>query len=363
MLTLARNLLFTLLLALPAARAASTLDPNAERRIDELIQQMTLEEKIDLLGGINGFDVRGVPRLQVPVLATADGPFGIRRASRANIMMGGIGLAATWNPELARRVGQELGRDARARGVHFHLAPGVNIYRSPLNGRNFEYVGEDPFLAASLVVPLIEGVQANGVAATVKHYLGNNSEFLRHTTDSVIDERTLREIYTPAFEAAVKQARVAAVMTSYNLVNGEHMSQNRRLNVDLLKGEWGFDGLVMSDWDATYDTLGAANGGLDLEMPSGKFMNRDRLMPLLKTGQVSQDTLDDKVRRLLRTALRFGWLDREQLDGSIPRYNAQGREVTLQTAREGIVLLKNAGGLLPLDKGALSNHQSSRGLE
>jgi beta-glucosidase len=263
-------------------------------------------------------------------------------------MAGGIALAATWNTELARRVGHEMGRDARARGVHFYLAPGVNIYRSPLSARNFEYLGEDPYLAARMAVPLIQAVQAHGVSATVKHYLANNSEFLRHGTDSVIDERTLREIYLPAFEAAVKEGKVATVMNSYNSINGEHATQNRRMNLEVLKGEWGFDGVLMSDWDSTYDTLGAANAGMDIEMPSGKFFNREALLPLVRSGKVSQATLDDKVRRVLRIAVRLGWLDREQRDASIPLYNVPGREVALQTAREAMVLLKNENELLPL---------------
>jgi beta-glucosidase len=336
-------------LSMTAAHAGNTAK-DVEQRVQAILAQMTLEEKIDLLGGVNGFDVRGVPRLGVPMMATADGPFGVRRNARSNVMAGGIMLAATWNTELAQRVGREIGRDARARGVHFYLAPGVNLYRSPLNGRNFEYLGEDPFLASQMAVGAIKGVQSQGVAATVKHYLGNNSEFSRHTTNSVIDERTAREIYLPTFEAAVKQADVAAVMTSYNLVNGEHMSASRYFNVDVLKREWGFDGVVMSDWDATYDALAAANGGLDLEMPSGKHFDRVQLMPLVHDGKVAATTIDDKVRRILRIAARCGWLDREQLDPAIPRYNAQGKEVALQTAREGMVLLKNAGSVLPLAK-------------
>ncbi len=346
----------TLAIAAALPMLASASEParvhpsEIEQRVDVLLREMTPEEKIDLLGGVNLFDVRGVPRIGVPVMATGDGFFGVRRWSRSNVMPGGIALAATWNPDLASQFGTQIGRDARARGVHFYLAPGVNMYRSPLSGRNFEYLGEDPFLAARIAVPFIKGVQSQGVAATVKHYFGNNSEFARHVTDSVIDERTAREIYLPVFEAAVKEANVAAVMGSYGLVNGQHMSQSRHYNIDVLKGEWGFSGVLMSDWDATYDTLGAANGGLDLEMPSGKFMNRSALQPLIKAGKVKQSTIDEKVRRILRTAAQLGWLDRPQLDPTIPRYNAAGREVALQAAREGIVLLKNQSGVLPLDK-------------
>jgi beta-glucosidase len=234
--------------------------------------------------------------------------------------------------------------------VHFYLAPGVNIYRAPLNGRNFEYYGEDPYLAGRTAAALISGVQSQGVAATVKHYLGNNSEFARHTTDAIIDERAVREIYLPAFEASVKVGHVAAVMDSYNLVNGERMTENRRFNIQILKHEWGFNGVLMSDWDATYSTLAAANGGLDLEMPSSKYFNAASLLPLLRNGQVSGQTLDDKVRRILRTAVQLGWLDRPQRDASISRYDVAGRAASLQGAQEAVVLLKNTDGVLPLDR-------------
>ncbi|HYG10427.1 MAG TPA: glycoside hydrolase family 3 C-terminal domain-containing protein, partial [Pyrinomonadaceae bacterium] len=220
---------------------------------------------------------------------------------------------------------------------------------------NFEYFGEDPYLAARLAVGYIRGVQSQGVAATVKHLLGNNSEFDRHRTDSVIDERTLREIYLPAFEAAVREARVGAVMNSYNLVNGVHMSQHGYFNTDVVKREWGFDGIMMSDWNATYDGLAAANGGLDLEMPSGAHMNRETLLPAITGGKFPVAVLDDKVRRILRTAARSGWLDREQTDLTIPRYNQHGRRAALEAAREGTVLLKNDGALLPLAKGKIKS--------
>ena len=321
-----------------------------EAGIESILKQMTLEEKIDAIGGVNGFDVPGLKRLNLPLLKTADSPFGVRRDSRSNVMVGGIALAATWNPLLARETGTQIGRDARSRGVSYSLGPGVNIYRSPLNGRNFEYLGEDPFLGSRLVVPFIEGEQSQGVSSTIKHFIGNNSEYWRHTSDSVIDERTMREIYLPIFEAAVKDAKTGAVMCSYNLVNGEHMSANSKINNGILKGDWKFPGVLMSDWDATYDAEAAANGGLDLEMPFAKFMNKQNLMPLIKSGKVSEATIDDKVRRLLRTAIRFGWLDRPQEDNSIPRFNQEGRKVALQAAREALVLLKNQNNLLPLDK-------------
>ncbi len=348
--------LCSLISAVIPARTQSPLPPSPlpsaeiERRAESILSKMTLEEKIDMLGGVDGFYIRGLPRLNLPRLKMADGPIGVRNYGPATTMAGGIALAATWNPVLAERVGVEIGRDARAKGVHFLLGPGVNIYRAPMNGRNFEYFGEDPFLASRVAVSYIKGVQSQGVSATVKHFMGNNSEFDRHNTDSIIDERTMREIYLPVFEAAVKEGRVGAIMDSYNLANGAHLTQNGYLNTDVAKKEWGFDGIIMSDWVATYDGIAAANGGLDLEMPGAGFMNKKNLLLAIEQGKVSLATIDDKVRRILRKALLFGWLDREQTDLSIPRYNVPGREVALQAARESMVLLKNDANLLPLQR-------------
>ena len=337
-------------LAQAEAQTRTPASSEIERRVDALLSQMTLDEKIDLLGGVDDFFIRDLPRLRLPRLKMADGPLGVRNFGPATAMSAGIALAASWNPALAQRVGTQIGRDARAKGVHFLLGPGVNIYRAPMNGRNFEYFGEDPYLASRLTVGYIRGVQSMGVSATVKHYMGNNSEYDRHRTNTVMDERTMREIYLPAFEAAVKEGGVGAMMDSYNLVNGEHATQSGRLNTEIAKKEWGFDGIMMSDWFATYDGVAAANGGMDLEMPSGAFMNRKNLLPAIEQGKVSKATIDDKVRRILRTAIRFGWLDREQTDETIPRYNQEGRRVALEAAREGMVLLKNEGNLLPLNR-------------
>jgi beta-glucosidase len=265
----------------------------------------------------------------------------------------GIALAATWDPEMAGQIGTGMGRDARAKGVNFLLGPGVNIYRAPMNGRNFEYYGEDPFLGARIAVGFIKGVQSQGVIATVKHYMGNNSEFDRHNVNSQIDERTEREIYLPVFEAAVKEAKVGAIMDSYNLVNGEHLTQNAALNIGVAKQDWGFRGIIMSDWWATYDGVAAANCGLDLEMPSGDFMNRASLLPAIQAGKVPVATIDDKVRRIVRTAIEFGFLDRPQEDLNIPRYNEEDRQVALRGAEESIVLLKNEGQVLPLSAAAI----------
>src|SRR4030095_9941851 len=350
-------LIFSTVLCVSAQAPASSLSSSVEieRRVDSILNQMTLEEKLALLGGVDGFFIRDVPRLNLPRLKMADGPVGVRNFGPATAFAGGVTLTATWNPALAELVGTELGRDSRAKGVHFLLAPGVNINRAPMNGRNFEYFGEDPFLASRIAVNYIKGVQSQGVSATVKHFIANNSEFDRHNTNSIIDERTLREIYLPVFEAAVKEAHVGAVMDSYNLANGEHMSQNKYFLTDVLKKEWGFDGLVMSDWSATYDGIEAANAGQDLEMPSGLHMNQQTLKPAIEQGKVSLATIDDKVRRILRTAMRFGWLDRDQTVLSIPRYNPQARQVALNAAREGITLLKNDDGLLPLSRSKIKS--------
>src|SRR6266436_4009110 len=292
-------------LAQSPARTTTSDPAGVERRVDTLLSQMTLEEKIDLLGGVDGFYIRGIPRIGWPRLKMADGPIGVRNYGPATAMAAGINLAATWNAALAERVGY------------------------------------------------IKGVQAQGVSATVKHFMGNNSEFDRHNTDAIIDERTMREIYLPVFEAAVKEANVGAIMDSYNLTNGAHLTQNGYLNTDVVKNEWGFRGIIMSDWTSTYDGIAAANGGLDLEMPSAIFMNRQTLLPAIQQGKVTVATIDEKVRRILRTAIRFGWLDRDQTDLSIPRFNQRGRSVALAAARESQVLLKNQGRLLPLNKGKI----------
>lgn len=326
---------------------------SVEERVDDLLGRLSADEKLDLLGGVNEFYTRGIPRLGVPELRMSDGPMGVRNYGPATAYPAGIALAATWDTNLVERVGAALGRDARARGVHFLLAPGVNIHRVPHCGRNFEYFGEDPHLAARMAVAYIRGVQGQGVAATVKHFAANNHEDDRGHDSSDVDERTLQEIYLPAFRAAVQEADVGAVMCGYNLLNGTYTSAHDWLLNGVLKKSWGFRGLVMSDWGAAHDTLGCVNGGLDLEMPSGRYMNRDAIRPLMESGQVALSILDDKVRRILRTMVARGWLDRPQEDASIPRDDPASAAVALDAARAGIVLLKNGGNLLPLDRAGI----------
>jgi beta-glucosidase len=349
------NLIFllTLIMATPTTpqsqHQANSSGIEVEKRVEALLSKMTLEEKISLIGGINDFYIRPLPRLGLPALRMSDGPMGVHDYGETTAYPAGIALAASWDTDLAKRVGAHMGQDARARGVHFILAPGMNIYRAPMNGRNFEYFGEDPYLASRMAVPYIEGIQSQGVIATAKHFVANNMEYGRMDHSSDMDERTLREIYLPAFEASVKEAKVGALMDAYNLVNGVYMTQNGYLNNQVVKKEWQFDGIIMSDWDATHDGISAANNGLDLEMPSGTFMSLQTLGPAIQRGQVSVATIDDKVRRILRKAVEFGFYDRDQADRTIPLYSQDGIDIALEEARAGMVLLKNDNNLLPLD--------------
>jgi len=325
-----------------------------EKRVDGLMTKLTLQDKISLIGGDEGMYIRTIPSIGLPHLRMSDGPVGVRTWGPSTAYAAGIALAASWDPGLAERVGRGLGQDARARDVKFLLGPGVNIYRAPMNGRNFEYFGEDPYLSARITVGYIQGVQSQGVVATVKHFALNNQEYDRHGVSSDADERTMREIYLPAFEAAVREAHVGAVMNSYNPINGVHATQNSYLNQKVLKSDWGFDGILMSDWAATYDGVAAANNGLDLEMPRAAYMSEKTLMPAIKQGALQISLIDDKVRRILRTAIRFGFLDPSAEKEQFSRFNQQGIQTALDEAREGIVLAKNEGGLLPLDSKSIN---------
>jgi beta-glucosidase len=336
-----------------SAIAAPPTPAEIDKKADAILSQLTLEEKIDFIGGINSFYIRAIPRLNVPELKMADGPMGVRNYGPSTAFPAGIAMAASWDTELVNRIGAMMGKDARARGVHFLLGPGMNIYRAPMCGRNFEYFGEDPFLASRMAVADIKGIQSQGVSATAKHFAANNQEWDRHRISSDADERTLREIYLPAFEAAVREAHVGAIMDSYNLVNGTHSTQNDFLNNKMVKQDWGFDGIIMSDWDATYDGVAAANGGLDLEMPSAKYMTRQTLLPAVQNGKVTVAVLDEKVRRILRKAIEFGWFDRPQTDKNIPLDNPEAHAVALDAALGSMVLLKNEDKILPLDRSKL----------
>ncbi len=329
--------------------AASPAMLPVDARVDALIARMTLEEKIQLLHGENrrGFIgyVPAIPRLGIPELALTDGPAGVRHGP-GTAFPAPVALAATWDRSLAHEYGAALGAETKAKGQNILLGPMVNIVRVPEGGRNFETFGEDPYLTAQIATAEIRGIQSQGVMAEVKHYAANNQEKDRLQVSAEVDERTLREIYLPAFEAAVRDAKVGSVMAAYNKVNGTFSSENTHLLKDILKGEWGFDGFVVSDWGATHSTVEAANNGLDIEMPGGKFFGA-ALLAAVHQGQVSQATIDEKVRRILSMLVRFGILDRPAKIGPLD-YHAQA-QTARRVAEAGVVLLKNEGQILPLD--------------
>lgn len=343
-----------------------------DQRVEDALSRMTLDEKVAMLHAQSKFSSAGVPRLGIPEFWTTDGPHGIRpevlwdewdQAGWTNDSCVAFPaltcLAATWNPDMALLYGKSIGEEARYRKKDILLGPGVNICRTPLNGRNFEYMGEDPYLASKMVVPYVQGVQSNGVAACVNHFALNNHEAARHTTNSIVDDRALYEIYLPAFKAAVKDGKAWAVMGSYNLYKDQHACHNQYLLNDILKGEWGFDGVVISDWGGVHDTDQAITNGLDMEFgswtdglsdgASNAYDNYYLAKPYLdriKEGKIGTKELDDKVRRILRLAFRTT-MDSRRPFGSLcsPEHIDAARAI----GQEGIVLLKNDRGILPLD--------------
>ena len=333
------------------------LTPEQEAHIDQLVAEMTLEEQVSLLAGADFWTTVPVERVGVPAIKVSDGPNGARGGGSlvggvtAACFPVGISLASTWNTDLIEQIGAALAEEALSKGARALLGPTVNIHRSPLNGRNFECYSEDPHLSARAVVAYIRGLQSHGVAATVKHYVGNDSEFQRNSISSDIGERALREIYLPPFEAAVREAGTWALMSSYNKVNGTYVSENPRLLRDILKGEWGYDGVVMSDWTGTYSTAEAASAGLDLEMPGPAQLRGPKLVRAVQEGRVPAEAIADSARRLLRLMTRVGAFD----DPTIPDEQAidrpEHRALIRQAGAEGTVLLKN-NGLLPLDMNA-----------
>jgi beta-glucosidase len=328
--------------AAPARQASS---------VDELMSAMTLDEKVSMLHGATDPDTRGqagyipgVARLGIPPLRLSDGPAGVRTARPATALPAPVAMASTFSPELARRYGQIIGRDARLRDQDVILAPMVNIVRVPQAGRNFETLGEDPLLASRLVAAEIAGIEAEGVIATVKHFAENNQENQRQSVSADVDERTLHEIELPAFEAAVR-AGVGSVMASYNKVNGVFASENSTLQVDILRGQWGFAGWVMSDWGGTHSGGPALVAGLDMEMPSGRYFGA--LAEAVRSGQVPESAVDQAVRRILTQMKRVGLLDktpRAKPAGDVPASTPAARDIAIA----GAVLLRNDGGILPL---------------
>ena len=338
--------------------AALTLSVSAQykvteehkQRAAEVVKKMTLEEKIDYIGGYKRWYVRAIPRLGLPAVRMADGPQGVRNNTKSTLYPSGVAAAATWDTDLIQQMGVSLGKDSRARGVHILLGPGANIYRSPLCGRNFEYFGEDPFLAGEIATAYIKGVQSMGVMACIKHFAGNNQEWARHSVSSDIDERTLNEIYLPAFEKAVKEGNVATIMTSYNLLNGVHASEDKYLNQTVLRDWWGFDGFVMSDWVSCYSPVNVARWGVDLEMPLPQCQKPELIKQLVEQGVIDERALDKKCQNIIQAIFAFEFDKREQLDKSLPENNPECDAVAHKLSQNAIVLLKN-DGFLPFKKG------------
>ena len=339
--------LTALLPALPASLAALPAAPEIEARVESLLAQLTLDEKLTLIcGDPTGFAAAGIPRLGIPAIQMADGPVGVR-IDASNAYPVSVNLGATFDPALARRFGETLAEDTLAKGKHAILAPCVGVTRFPLGGRNFETLGEDAWLNSRLAVAITQGIQSRRVIPAVKHFAANDQEWHRWEANSVLDERTLHETHLLPFEAAVKEADAWMVMSSYNKVNGAQMSENRPLLHDILKGEWGFQGLVISDWDSVRTTVPTALNGLDIEMPRPKFFG-EKLKTAIAAGQVPVSVIDDKVRRHLRVRLLAGVFDRPTVkpDDTIIRSQAR-RDFARELAVKSMVLLKNQN-LLPL---------------
>lgn len=366
------------LMATTAAYASENtpvyLDPtqDTEARVEDALSRMTLQEKINLIHAQSKFSSYGVPRLGIPEVWATDGPHGIRpevkwdewdQAGWTNDSCVAFPaltcLAATWNPEMSKLYGKAIGEEARYRNKTILLGPGVNMYRTPLNGRNFEYMGEDPYLASKMVVPYIQGVQENGVAACVKHFALNNQENHRHTTNVAVDDRALYEIYLPAFHAAVTEGNSWSIMGAYNLYNDQHLCHNQRMLNDILKGEWGYDGVVVSDWGGTHDTKQAIEYGLDLEFGTGTdglrkgtknaYDNYHLAYPyfeMIANGGKGTEELNDKARRVLRLIFRTTMSANRPLGNMCSEDHYR---VAREIGGEGIVLLRNENNILPID--------------
>lgn len=326
-------------------------DPTASpaARARDAVSRMSFREKVRFLSGTEMFFFKGNERLGLDRLFFADASMGLR-LENSTAFPAFVSLAASFDPDLAARYGSAVAEECRAKGVHVLLGPGVNLYRVAQGGRNFEYLGEDPYLASHLVVPYIRAVQDRGVMATVKHFAVNNHEWHRKASNSVVDERTLHEVYFPAFEASIKQADVGAVMTAYNLVNGEWAAQSPWLVQGVLRDRWNYDGLVMTDWWSIYDTLKTIKSGIDLEMPHGDLLNEPAIRDLVTAGLVSTTEIDAMVERSLRAFFKFGFYDRDQTDPEAVGFGGPHNEVALDVARAGMVLAKNENNFLPLDR-------------
>lgn len=326
--------------------------------IEEWLKQLTLEEKAGLCSGLDFWHTKAVERLGIPSLMVADGPHGLRKQRATGDHLGmyasepatcfptAAGLAASWNRDLLRQVGEALGKECRDQGISVLLGPGANIKRSPLCGRNFEYYSEDPYLTGEMAAAFIQGVQSQGVGTSLKHYAVNNQEHRRMSVDAIVDERTLREIYLAGFEGAVKQSQPWSVMCAYNKINGVYGSEHKELLTDILRDEWGFEGFVVSDWGAVNERVDGLKAGLDLEMPSSHGAGDRKIVEAVKNGELPEEVLDRAVRRMLAFVLKA---TEQASEAAGCDYDAHHR-LARQAARETMVLLKNEGRLLPLQK-------------
>ena len=317
-------------------------------RTDRVLVAMTLAENISYIGGQRN-RIMAIPSLTLPEIRMADGPLGVRSQEKhSTAYPADVCVAATWSLDCAKAMGETYGKDFRAQGCHIDLGPGLNIILDPRYGRNFEYYSEDQFLTSRVITTAVQAIQAQGVLTTLKHFACNNQGTERGSYSVEIDDRSLHEIYLPGFQAAIAEGRTGCIMTAFNWFNDVSCAENSHLNNDFLRGELGFTDILMSDWTAER-SFAVANGGLDLEMPTGKYMNLDDMQQAISAGKVTLATVDEKVRRILRTIISAGFLDREQKRTDIPKDNPDSAKTALEMPRQGFVLLKNHGNLLPLD--------------
>lgn len=324
-----------------------------DREAKSLLSKMTLREKIKMMSFKGRLDVPGIKRLHIPSLVMSDASVGVRRFGTSIAYPASIALAATWNRQLAYQQGVALGKDCRARGIYVIFGPGVNVLREPQDGRNFEFLGEDPYLTSSIADRDIEGIQSQRVAACVKHFAGNEQETHRKRLNCIISKRALEEIYLPPFRSAVIHAHVWTIMAAFNKVNGVFCTANRWLLTTMLRKHWHFKGVAMSDWDATHSTLGALLAGLDLEMHSPIYYNPHKIIPLLKDGKISMAQLNRHTLRILRMMIAMDMIRQPQLDKSIPRLGLKRLALAEKIEAQGAVLLKNTHHILPLNPAAL----------
>ncbi|MFB3166817.1 glycoside hydrolase family 3 C-terminal domain-containing protein [Neobacillus sp. 179-C4.2 HS] len=329
-----------------------------KRDIKQIISQMTLEEKASLCSGLDFWHLKGIERLGIPSIMVTDGPHGLRKQAQGADHLGiynsvpstcfpsAAGMASSWNRDLIQKVGVALGEECQAEDVAVLLGPGVNIKRSPLCGRNFEYFSEDPYLASEMAANHVKGVQSQGVGTSLKHFAANNQEHRRMSTDAVVDERTLREIYLASFEGVIKQSHPWTVMCAYNKVNGEYASENEYLLNDILKDEWGFEGFVVSDWGAVNERADGLSAGLELEMPSSNGSGDQKIVNAVRNGKLSEEKLDNALERLLRVI--FMSVDHKKENAVYN--NDEHHQLAREMARESMVLLKNEDNVLPLKK-------------